>query len=64
MAEPPEPGEVRSRDLPARDRGEPEELHLYFPVEVEVRAVVTTPDVDAAAELALGRLASGIRSAV
>jgi hypothetical protein len=40
-----------------------EELHLYFPIEVEVRAVETPHDADAAAERAVGRFVRGIKSA-
>jgi hypothetical protein len=53
----------RAPDVAAFERTAADELHLYFAVEVEVRAVETLQDVDAAAERALGKLAGALRSA-
>jgi hypothetical protein len=63
MAEQVEPAARAVPDTSAPEGAAPEELHLYFPIEVEVRAVETVHDADAAAERALGRLARSIRSA-
>jgi hypothetical protein len=63
MAEGPEAREGRPPPTAALEPAGSGELHLYFPIEVEVRTVETVQDVDAAAERALGKLATAIRGA-
>jgi hypothetical protein len=64
MADEPEPRTGRAPVAAAQERAPGGELHLYFPIEVEVRtAEAAAADVDAAVERAVGRLATAIRGA-
>jgi hypothetical protein len=64
MADEPEPRHGRAPVAAARAPGRDDELHLYFPIEVEVRtAEAAAADVDAAVERAVGRLATALQGA-
>jgi hypothetical protein len=58
-----EPHEGRAPPGAGRQLAATDELHLYFPIEVEVRTVETVQDLDAAAERAVGKLTSLLRGA-
>jgi hypothetical protein len=63
MADAPERREGRGPVTAGGEPAQADELHLYFPIEIEVRTIETVQDVDAAVDRAFGKLASGIRSA-